>query len=33
MFCNAGESKSILVVVQNPCLQPPEYSYFMYSHV
>ena len=23
MLCNAGESKSIFVDVQNPCLQPP----------
>ena len=24
MFCNPGDSKSIFVDVQNPCLQPPK---------
>ena len=27
MLCNTGESKSIFVDVQNPCLQPPQ-GYF-----
>ena len=29
MLCNAGESKSIFVDVQDPCLQPPKCGYLL----
>ena len=33
MLCNAGESKSIFVDVQDPCLQPPNIVLYAHSSI